>query len=68
MPIKWLYYYNLIQNLEAEGLVIVEYLHDAGEALPDVLGAERDTGIQQGPVVRQLLLLYIYSLLAQYLW
>ena len=48
-----------IYYLETEGLVVVEYLHDAWEALPDVLGAECDAGIQQGPVVRQLLLLYI---------
>ena len=39
--------------VELEGLVVIEDLHDAGEALPDVLGAEGDAGVEEAPRVLQ---------------
>ena len=39
---------KVLDVVELEGLVVVEDLHDPGEALPDVLGAEGDAWVQQG--------------------
>ena len=40
----------------ADGVVVVDYLHDPGEVLPDVLGAECDAGVCEAPRVLQPLL------------
>ena len=40
---------KILDVVEVHGLVVVEYLHDPREALPDVLGAEGDAGVQEGP-------------------
>ena len=42
--------------VEVEGLVVVEDLHDPGEALPDVLTAEGDARVEEAPRVLQPLL------------
>ena len=42
--------------VEVEGLVVVEDLHDPGEALPDVLAAEGDARVEEAPRVLQPLL------------
>ena len=47
---------KVLDVVELEGLVVVEDLHDPGEALPDVLGAEGDAGVQEAPRVLQPLL------------
>ena len=38
---------KVLDVVELEGLVVVEDLHDPGEALPDVLGAEGDAGVEE---------------------
>ena len=39
---------KVLDVIKVHGLIIVEYLHDPREALPDVLGAEGDAWVQQG--------------------
>ena len=47
---------KVLDVVELEGLVVVEDLHDPGEALPDVLGAEGDAGVEEAARVLQPLL------------
>ena len=47
---------KVLDVVELEGLVVVEDLHDPGEALPDVLWAEGDAGVEEAARVLQPLL------------
>ena len=47
---------KVLDVVELEGLVVVEDLHDPGEALPDVLRAEGDARVEEAARVLQPLL------------
>ena len=47
---------KVLDVVELEGLVVVEDLHDPGEALPDILGAEGDAGVEEAARVLKPLL------------
>ena len=40
---------KVLDVIEVHGLIIVKYLHNPREALPDVFGAEGDAGVQESP-------------------